>query len=546
VLQTFRDMLHYRDDASVRSGAAHALALLGAEAKAARADLRQALGDDEVQVKLYAAQALWYLDPEKETADLIAPVLGKILKAKDPAFRADAAQVLVNIGPRATAAVGDLIEALKDKGNDPDMRARCAFALGSIGPDGTDPTTVRTLADVVKTGGGALSEHAAFALQRIGPKAVGAWPELTAALRDPNVQLRGRAALALAAIGPGAKEAAPALKSALADNPDPNIRVFLAQALWFVERDPMVALPVLLDVVQDGKLRPDIRSAAVNVLAFMGPAAKAAQPALARLQDEPDEALRTAVASAVDRIGPVTGDDVPALLKGLDSTNLTHRKAAAQTLAGVAANGEEVKGAVPSLQRAFADTDVGLRLAAAEALGAIGPDAKAAVPDLLKALEQPNPELKAASLEAIKGIGPDARSVSKDVVQQVLTHVTDKDATVRAAALEAAVGLSERDPDVIKALEGRLKDEDARIRVVAAEIHRHLKKKPEVVLPILLAATFEPKAEVKIAAVSILGEMGQDAREAISRLTELTRDPDLNVRRAATEALKKIGPQPNP
>jgi HEAT repeat protein len=548
VLPTFRDMLHYQDDRGVRAEAARFLALLGAEARGARTDLRKALGDDEIQVQLYAAQALWQLDPEKETADLVAPVLGKLLKTKDPAYRADAAQVLVNLGPRASPAIADLTDALKDKTNDPDTRARCAFALGNIGSVGqqsTDAATVKVLTEVLKTGGGALSEHAAFALKLLGPKAVAAWPELTAALKDPNVQLRGRAALALAAIGEGAKEAVPALTQALADNTDPNIRVFLAQALWFVAKDQATALPVLLDIIQDGKLRPDIKGPAANVLAYMGPAARAAQPALARLQDDPDEALRAAVAVAIDRIGPVTADDVPALLKGLDSTNLTHRRAAAQTLFGAASNGEDVKSAVPSLQRAFGDKDQLLRLAAAEALGAIGPDAKTVVPDLVKALEQDNVELKAAALDALRGIGPEAKTVSKDVVTQVLARVTDKDPMVRAAALEAAVGLSERDPDVVKALEGRLKDDDPRIRVVAADIHRHLKKKPEVVLPVLTAVLFESKAEVKIAAIAVLGDMGPDAKEAMARITELTKDPDAGVRRAATEALKKIGPQPN-
>ena len=139
-------------------------------------------------MRLYAAQILWYLNPEKDTAELIVPVLGKILK-KDQAFRADAAITLVNIGSRATAAVDDLIDALKDPSNDPDQRGRCAFALASIGPDAAP--AVKVLADLVKNGGGSLSEHAAFALQRIGPKAVGALPELAAVLKDRNVQLRG-------------------------------------------------------------------------------------------------------------------------------------------------------------------------------------------------------------------------------------------------------------------------------------------------------------------------------------------------------------------
>src|SRR5260370_2414734 len=123
---------------------------------------------------------------------MVVLMLGKRLKAKEPAYRADAAVRLVSIGRRASAAVDDLIDALKDPRNDPDLRGRCAFALASIGPEAAP--AVKALAELVRTGGGALSEHAAYALRRIGPKAVGAVPALAAAPRDPSIEVRGRAA----------------------------------------------------------------------------------------------------------------------------------------------------------------------------------------------------------------------------------------------------------------------------------------------------------------------------------------------------------------
>ena len=535
VVFVFSGLLH-NDDSAIRAGAAHALGYLGQEAKLAKPDLRKRLSlpEEIAQVKLYAAQVLWYLDPEKETADLVVPVLGKILKAKDPAYRSDAAQVLVNIGPRATAALDDLIDALKDPSNDPDQRGRCAYALASMGPEAAP--AVRVLAELLSTGGGALSEHAAFALRRIGPKAVGALPELIAALRDQNIRVRGQAALTIAAIGDGARAAVLPLTTALERNDDPNIRVLLAQALWVVDRHAPTVLPVLLDVAQDTKLLSEVRLAAINVLAAMGPAAKVAHPMLQRLQDENDDALKAAAAAAAERIGQVTVDDVPTLIKGLDSSSLTLRKAAAETLTALR---DEAKDAVPALRRAFGDGDLALRLAAAEALGAIGPDAKDAVPELAAALKEPTLEVRGASLDALRGIGPDA----KDVLLKVLACVTDKDARIRAAALTAAAGISDRDPDFHKALEGRMKDEDGRIRVVAAEIYLHVKKgKTDVVLPVLTEALNDSKAEVKSAAIAVLGDIGPAAQVAIPRLTELSKDQNETVRKSAQEALKKIGP----
>jgi HEAT repeat protein len=537
VLHVFQQALHFREDPAIRAGAAMALSHLGQEAKLARADLRQALGDESIQVRLYAAQVLWYLDPEKDTAEMVVPVLGKLLKAKDTAFRADAAVTLVNIGPRATAAVDDLIDALKDPSNDPDQRGRCAFALASIGPEAAP--AVKVLADLVRTGGGALSEHAAYALQRIGPKAVGALPELAAALKDRNVQLRGRVALALAAVGEGAKPAVKDLVAALDANDDPNIRILLAQALWVIDRRVDLALPVLLEVIPDVKLRTDVRTAAVNVLALMGPAAKVAHPILQRVHDEPEEVLRAAVAVAVERLGPVNADDVSGLIKDLGAASVTHRRAAAQTLAAL---GELAKDAVPALKRALSEKDLDLRLSATVALGRIGPEAKTAVADLTEVLNDATPELKGATLEALQRIGPEA----KDALPQIVANISDKDPRVRAAALMAAFGIAAKDPDFLKALDGRLKDEDGRIRVVAAEILLHIKRKPELVLPLLMEALDDSKAEVKTAAIGVLAEIGPAAQSAIARLTELTKDKNDEVRKVAVEALKKINPGANP
>ena len=539
VMPTFREALRYRTVADVRASAAQALGHLGPEAALARPDLEEALRDEEVQVRLYAAQVLWSLERTRSTADKVVPVVAKILKAKNPAFRADAAETLAKIGPYAAAALDNLIEALRDQVNEPDLRARCAFALGSLGVDAAP--AVRALAESVKTGGGYLGEQAAYALRRIGPRAVGAVPELIDALKDPNVRMRGLAALALAEIGDGARASLPALSSALTANKDPNIRVLIAQALWMVGKDSDQALPALLDVIHDGKLLTDIRVVGVNVLAIMGPAAKAALPSLLRLQEDPEETLRTAVAAAIEAIGPVTVEDRAALIKALDSTSLTHRKAAAETLTALR---EEGKDAVPALKRALADKDLGLRLAAAAALGAIGPEAKAAIPDLVEALTQPIVELRGAALDALRGIGPAA----KDELLKVLAHVTDKDPRIRTSAIYAAVNLSERDPEVIKALEVLLKDEDAGLRVLVAEIHLQLRKKPDVVLPVLTKALNDSKPEVKTLASNVLGEIGPAAHNAIPRLTELSKDKNETetVRKAAAEALKKIGAAPKP
>jgi HEAT repeat protein len=535
VLKVFRDALHYPDDPAIRAGAALALNHLGQEARLAAPDLRRVLDDPNMQVRLYAAQVLWYLERNKDTAEMVVPVLGKVLKAEDRAYRADAAQVLINIGPRAVGAIDDLIEALKDPTNDPDLRSRCAFALGAIGPDAAPAT--KALAELVRSGGGALSEQAASALYLIGPRAVDAVPALTVALSDPNIQLRGRAALALSAIGEDARSATEALKAALEQNKDPNIRVLVARALCMVNPPQQeLALPVLLEVAQDTSQLWDLRAAAVETLGFLGPVAKAAHPTLLRIQGETEEPrLKATAVAAAGRIGPVTAENAAALIKALGSPSVTYRKAAAETLAAL---GPDAKEAVGPLKLALADKDLGLRLAAALALGDIGPEAREATVALGEVLKEPIPELQGAALEALRKIGPDA----KEVMPQVLARVADKDPRVQAAALLAGLGIASRDAKFLKAVEGRLTDKDGRIRVVAAEILWHVKKMPDLVVPVLTEALSDPKVEVQTAAIGVLHDIGTDAKAAIPRLTELTKQGNEEVRKAAIDALKKIVP----
>jgi hypothetical protein len=66
--------------------------------------------------------------------------------------------------------------------------------------------------------------------------------------------------------------------------------------------------------------------------------------------------------------------------------------------------GRDAKTAIPLLRAALSDTDWGVRLAAANALGRIGPDAKEALPALWPLLEDKDQIVRDAAEEAIKNI----------------------------------------------------------------------------------------------------------------------------------------------
>ena len=102
----------------------------------------------------------------------------------------------------------------------------------------------------------------------------------------------------LGSIGPDAKPAVHELLKLL-DHEDRIVRVTAAYALWNIDGQFDVALPVFLEALRSGDPYP-----AVTFLGEIGPAAKAAAPELAKLLDDNDAGVRTATAKALKKIDP--------------------------------------------------------------------------------------------------------------------------------------------------------------------------------------------------------------------------------------------------
>lgn len=68
-------------------------------------------------------------------------------------------------------------------------------------------------------------------------------------------------------------------------------------------------------------LAPQSRNAAAYAISGMGPAAKAAVPALIAALDDPEPVVRFPVCIALREIGPEAKEAVPALTKALDDLN---------------------------------------------------------------------------------------------------------------------------------------------------------------------------------------------------------------------------------
>lgn len=149
-------------DAATRIDAAERLCRAGSAAAAAAVELVRACGDDDDQVREWAAAALEELGPPPREA---LPALLPFLDAAEPLGAYWSATLLGRAGQAAATAVPHLADRLGTAG-DIAVRQRIAWALG-----------------------------------KIGPAAAAARPALAKAAADPDQRLARLAADALAAIG---------------------------------------------------------------------------------------------------------------------------------------------------------------------------------------------------------------------------------------------------------------------------------------------------------------------------------------------------------
>jgi HEAT repeat protein len=153
------------------------------------------------------------------------------LKDLDVQARLNAIDVLESLGPGAAAAVPDLVQALSD--SNAFVRWAAARTLGKIGP--TDPgPTAAALGRLLNDADPDIRQAAAGALERYGPKAQSALPDLVRALPRSDPALRLVIARVLLNIGSEARSALPDLRAA-AQDPDPRVRRLLTQLLAELE-----------------------------------------------------------------------------------------------------------------------------------------------------------------------------------------------------------------------------------------------------------------------------------------------------------------------
>jgi HEAT repeat protein len=484
------------------------------------------------------AAALARIDPERAV-----PVLLKAWRDRPAGPAADlrdmfgagpmrraAYEALLDLGPRAKAAVPDLMTDLKaqlqrtgelalDLMVQPDEEA--ADLLVKIG----EPA-VAALVRLAQAPTPLHRVRAAEALGRIGTPARAAVPDVLKLLNDQTAGVRRAAVVALGRIAPGDKEVAAALARAR-DDRAVEVRRVAVRALGEVGA---AALPVLSAALRDAD--EDTAYGAVGALSRLGPPAV---PALEKVLQSRSPLVRRLAVVALARIGLDTQGAAAAVLAAARDPDREVRRMAVALLDRPR---RDLPAAVAALGKGVGDRAVTVRRAAVFALWMLGTDARPAAAPLARALGDADMEVRRGSLHALRVIGPGARA-AVPAVERLLHEGTDHSGAPTLSA-EAAATIARIDPDAVATLTRALKDAAYPVRVAAGDALARLGAKAVPALLELVDAG--PRVETRQQAIHALGMLAAEAKTIVPRLARLLGDRNPAVRGAAAEALGSLGP----
>lgn len=336
-------------DPNVRQTSAWALAILGPKARPAIPDLERALDGPDKALRPLVAEILLNLDLEAMRPRVIAALSKLLADTSIPNQHWRLLSVLNQAqGPEATAAMltplvrhADLqtrVQALNDLaglyGGVESARSTMIEGLmkpvmieGLTSDDGNvrgtaalfllkhDPAlaakAIETLAEqmVDPIEGSYNSEYLLWQIRETSPDAMAplakSLVERLQRARKPDSRLN--AIMSLGEIGPEARCAIPAL---LEQSRSGDLMTAMRAIEALVKIDPKSAeprIPALLDWTTPGH-KSRVRLTAMAALRDLGPAAKAAVPALLKLADEDDLAIAAGAIEAIGRIDPPLAD----------------------------------------------------------------------------------------------------------------------------------------------------------------------------------------------------------------------------------------------
>jgi HEAT repeat protein len=415
------------------------------------------------------------------------------------------------MGPQARKAIPILKAALASE----NTTAQWGGMVGLAAVDGPDYPTLRATLRSPKPG---LRALAVLGFGKTGSPA--AVDIILAASRDPDSEVKEAVFTAMSDLGPllvpkipellaieefefrvpfdmMGETAVPPLKDLLLKGQRPICdRAGIALA-----RMGGPALPALTGAL--GHSNPAVRLAAVSALLEVDDNKKFVAESLAKVWKDGDPAVRDAALTMLVISGDEGGRLVPIFTAGLKDPSAPERIRSAMALAKLEQRARSSAGA---LMAALADSEGGVRSAAAQALGLVGPDPGLAVPKLVLLAKDP-------------------------------------DAVVRQGAI-FALGNMKAGPEIQKVLLQAVEDPDPRVASEAVMSFWGYESASAAAKPILLRSLKSGLKEIKLAALDVLAKWKKAFPEEAKPILETLRaqDPDQEIKDAADQILRRFAP----
>jgi len=526
--------------------------------------------DEDENVRLAAAEALWRIDPaSRETV----VALKRALIDEKESVRKLGAELLGRIGPSAGEVVHALARALSDRRVS--VRKAAADALGEIGPAASEAKPVLKQARIDEDKAVRKSVEAALVkintpypaqpvhqqqsearpaagdstesadvqeatVQKSSPDTgenentidtedLKKIPVYIEKLQNGSVSEINVASMALSEMGPAAEPAVRALMSNLRDD-NAEIRFLAARTLGYIGPKARRSVRSLIRAVSDKD--ESVKYEAIIALGKIGPRARPAIRTLAALLKKQDGQTRMLAARALAGIGNTSIKTLVRTLKSRD------RKIRAPVMDALVETGPaSVKHLVkilrsrPRYDRQQEQKDWSVHRCAAEVLGKIGQDAADAVPALVDMLEDSG--IRKTAAEALGNIGPGA----VDAIGDLSSALKDEDKELRKIAAKALGKIGAEAEYAVRDLTMVLKDENYHVRRAAAE---SLALIGSASVPVLVEALSNGDDDLPEMAAATLMKIGPAAKEAASALSKTVSAPDPKLRRQSIESLAAI------
>ena len=359
-------------------------------------------------------------------------------------------------------------------------------------------------------------------------------PKLLPLLDDADRAVRTAAADALAKLGDPLPADEYCLVNALAGT-TPNARAHALRVYASRLTVPAEHVPRLIGWLGEGDA--DLRVLAAAALGRYGPNCreKALEP-LARNAADGTPAVADAAADALARLGPYRGPDFRWLTDRAKHDNPRLRRFAVRQ---IGTDAETADSALAHLAPALADTDVGVRAAAAAGLERWGPAAKPLfkADALLALLKDADPGVRIAAAKAVGAV--ELQAGLPALVELVKADTPE----VKAAAADALASLDLSDPAVGGPAVDLLLGCD--VPAALAKVYRKLAAAGGVTkerVPLVARGLKRAEPPVRAAALAALAAVGPAAAAEAAAVAGLVGDADAKLSEAAIDALVKLGP----